>query len=169
MASCARWASCSSIALTISRLSLIHIFGWAQEHINAIVDAWYPGAEGGNAVAKLLFGEYSPAGRLPITFYHSTKDLPDFHDYSMKGRTYRYLTAEPLYPFGYGLSYTSFDYSDLKLSADQISDGASVTVTAKVRNSGSMDGDEVVELYLRDDEASVEVPHFSLCLSLIHI
>ena len=137
--------------------------GWAQENVNAIVDAWYPGAEGGNAVAKLLFGDYSPAGRLPVTFYHSTDELPDFHDYSMKGRTYRYLTAEPLYPFGYGLSYTSFAYSDLKLSADKIANGDPVTVSVKVRNTGKMDGDEVVELYIKDNDASVDVPHFSLC------
>ena len=98
-----------------------------------------------------------------MTFYHSTDELPDFHDYSMKGRTYRYLTAEPLYPFGYGLSYTSFAYSDLKLSADKIANGDPVTVSVKVRNTGKMDGDEVVELYIKDNEASVDVPHFSLC------
>lgn len=137
--------------------------GWADETVNAVVDAWYPGAQGGRAVAELLFGEYSPAGRLPITFYRTTEELPDFHDYSMKGRTYRYLDHEALYPFGYGLSYTSFAYSGLRLDSLRVAAGQPVTATAQVTNIGSMESDEVVQLYIRDDEASVSVPNYSLC------
>ena len=137
--------------------------GWADENIGAIVDAWYPGAQGGRAVAELLFGEYSPAGRLPITFYRTTEELPDFHDYSMKGRTYRYLDHEALYPFGYGLSYTSFAYSGLRLDSSRVAAGEPVTATAEVTNIGDMESDEVVQLYIRDDEASVSVPNYSLC------
>lgn len=137
--------------------------GWAQENVNAIVDVWYPGAQGGTAIADLLFGEYSPAGRLPVTFYRTTEELPDFHDYSMKGRTYRYMETEPLYAFGYGLSYTQFEYSNLKLSSEKIKNGDSVTATVTVKNTGSIDSDEVIELYIRDDDASVRVPHYSLC------
>ena len=89
---------------------------WENDHVNAILNAWYGGQEGGTAVADVLFGDYNPAGRLPITFYKSVDQLPDFQDYSMKGRTYRYMTQTPLYPFGYGLSYTTFDYKNAKLS-----------------------------------------------------
>src|SRR5262249_431664 len=91
--------------------------GWAQEHATSILEAWYPGQEGGTAIADVLFGKYNPGGRLPITFPRALEDLPAFTDYSMKGRTYRYLVKEPLYPFGYGLSYTSFQYRNLALSS----------------------------------------------------
>lgn len=143
---------------------------WADAHVDAILDAWYPGALGGLAVAKALFGEFSPAGRLPITFYRSTDELPDFTDYSMKNRTYRYMQQEALYPFGYGLSYTSFRYSDLCLSSEQIRSGESICATLTVTNTGTQDSDEVVQCYIRDDEASVDVPNFSLCgFRRIHI
>lgn len=136
---------------------------WADEHADAIVDAWYPGAQGGLALAELLFGAYSPAGRLPVTFYRSTEELPDFLDYSMKGRTYRYMEQEALYPFGYGLSYTEFLYSELSLSESEVESGRPVTAEVTVENAGSVDGDEVVQCYLRDNEASVETPRYSLC------
>jgi beta-glucosidase len=124
---------------------------WADEHVPAIVEAWYPGGEGGTAVAALLAGDYSPAGRLPVTFYKSVDQLPPFDDYSMSKRTYRYFAGEPLYPFGYGLSYTTFSYSNGKVSEDRAgaaaaADGA--TVSVDVTNSGGVGGDEVVQVYL---------------------
>ncbi len=131
---------------------------WAEEHVGAIIDAWYPGGEGGAAIADVLFGKVSPAGRLPITFPKSIADVPTFTDYSMKGRTYRYLEKEPLYPFGYGLSYTKFSYSDLELGAPSVEAGQSIEVTALVKNVGSRRSDEVVELYVKDLEASCRVP-----------
>ncbi|MEE0731901.1 MAG: glycoside hydrolase family 3 C-terminal domain-containing protein, partial [Oscillospiraceae bacterium] len=136
---------------------------WAQDHVDAIIDAWYPGSQGGLALAELLFGAYSPAGRLPVTFYRDTADLPDFLDYSMENRTYRYFQGEALYPFGYGLSYTSFAYSDLKLNKEELSAGESLFAEVTVTNTGARDGDEVLECYLRDEEASVSTPKWSLC------
>jgi beta-glucosidase len=118
---------------------------WADAHVPAIVEAWYPGGEGGTAVAQLIAGDYSPAGRLPVTFYRSVNDLPAFEDYSMKGRTYKYFGGEVLYPFGYGLSYTTFAYANPKTVTN--ADG-SVSVSVDVTNSGVRDGDEVVQLYL---------------------
>ena len=116
---------------------------------DAIVQAWYPGQAGGEAVASVLFGEYNPAGRLPITFYKSTKQLPGFEDYSMKGRTYRYMTDEPLFPFGHGLSYTTFAYGDATVSSAAINAEEGCTLTVPVTNTGNRDGDEVVQVYLR--------------------
>jgi beta-glucosidase len=136
--------------------------GWAHDHVSAIVQAWYPGQDGGTAIADVLFGDYNPAGRLPITFPRSIDDVPEFTNYAMRGRTYRYLEREPLYPFGYGLSYTTFEYSDLTLSAPRAKVGESVTVGATVRNAGARAGDEVVELYVKDLEACCAVPHHSL-------
>jgi beta-glucosidase len=121
---------------------------WAKEHANAIVDAWYPGEEGGTAVAETLSGRNNPAGRLPVTFYTGVDQLPPFDDYSMKGRTYRYFAGRPLYPFGYGLSYTTFSYSELKLPADPVQAGQPMQVEATVTNTGKLSGDEVAELYL---------------------
>jgi beta-glucosidase len=135
---------------------------WAQEHAAAIVEAWYPGEEGGAALADVLFGDYNPAGRLPVTFYKSAHQLPPFEDYSMRGRTYRYFTGDPLYPFGYGLSYTKFAYGDLKLSATKIKAGDGLTVSAEVRNAGAREGEEVVQLYVSHVAASVPVPVRSL-------
>ncbi|MEG1543600.1 MAG: glycoside hydrolase family 3 C-terminal domain-containing protein, partial [Tannerellaceae bacterium] len=108
------------------------------------------GQEGGTAIADVLFGDYNPAGRLPITFYKSITQLPDYEDYSMKGRTYRYMTEEPLYPFGYGLSYTTFAYKNAKLSANKIAKDQSVTLTFDLANTGAMDGDEVAQLYIQN-------------------
>jgi len=125
-------------------------FGWAKDNIPAIVEAWYPGQEGGNAVADVLFGNYNPAGRLPVTFYNSVNDLPAFEDYSMEGRTYKYFKGKPLYPFGYGLSYTTFKYSDLKIDKPEISSkDQDVIVSLKLTNAGKLDGDEVVQVYLQ--------------------
>jgi len=111
---------------------------WAAQHIPAIVEAWYPGQAGGAAIADVLFGDYNPAGRLPVTFYKSAADLPPFDDYSMKGRTYRFFTGDPLYPFGHGLSYTTFAYRNLKSTTD---------ISVEVENTGATAGEEVVQLY----------------------
>ncbi|HEV3469469.1 MAG TPA: glycoside hydrolase family 3 C-terminal domain-containing protein [Pyrinomonadaceae bacterium] len=135
---------------------------WADEHVGAIVEAWYPGQEGGTAVADVLFGDYNPSGRLPVTFYKSVAQLPPFEDYRMQGRTYRYFKGDPLYPFGHGLSYTRFEYDNLKLSAGKIRAGEGLTVSADVRNAGGRAGDEVVQLYVSDAAASVPVPLRSL-------
>jgi len=131
---------------------------WASEHLPAIVEAWYPGEEGGTALAEVLFGDYNPAGRLPVTFYKSLSDLPPFEDYRMGGRTYRYFDGEPLFPFGYGLSYTTFAYSRLRLSAATITPTETLTVSLDVQNVGQRAGDEVVQLYVSDVVASVPVP-----------
>ena len=136
---------------------------WADEHADAILDAWYPGAQGGLALAEVLFGAYNPAGRLPVTFYRSTEELPDFADYAMKGRTYRYMEREALYPFGYGISYTTFAYSGLELEKTELSAGEPLKLRVTVKNTGTRSGDEVVQCYIRDEEASVPVPRWSLC------
>jgi beta-glucosidase len=121
---------------------------WADEHVPAVIEAWYPGEAGGTAVASALAGDYSPAGRLPITFYKSVDQLPSFDVYSMANRTYRYFSGVPLYPFGYGLSYTAFHYSNPKVSEPSITADGTVALSAEVTNGGAMDGDEVVQLYL---------------------
>jgi beta-glucosidase len=121
---------------------------WADKHVPAIVEAWYPGGEGGNAVAGLIAGDYSPAGRLPVTFYRGVDGLPAFGDYSMSGRTYRYFKGQVLYPFGHGLSYTTFRYGLPTLSAPSIAAGSQVDVDVEVANTGKRDGDEVVQLYV---------------------
>jgi beta-glucosidase len=121
---------------------------WANQNANAILEAWYPGEEGGAAIAETLAGVNNPAGRLPVTFCKSVDDLPPFEDYSMKGRTYRYSDVQPLYPFGYGLSYSQFAYSNLKLSAANLKAGNSLEVDVDVRNLSQRGGDEVAELYL---------------------
>ncbi|GAA3270497.1 hypothetical protein GCM10020258_44390 [Sphingomonas yabuuchiae] len=118
---------------------------WAKTNADAIIEAWYPGQAGGLAVGHVLSGKTNPAGRLPLTFYRSVEDLPPFGNYAMKGRTYRYFTGTPVYPFGYGLSYTSFAYAPLTVKAG--ADG-SMTVTTEVRNTGRREGDEVAQLYL---------------------
>ena len=131
---------------------------WAQDHVPAIVYAWYPGGEGGSALADVLFGDVSPAGRLPITFPRSMDDVPYFGSYAMKGRTYRYAEKTPLYPFGYGLSYTTFAYSEVVVSSASVRAGDTVTVSATVKNVGKVPSDEVVQLYVKDLEASCVVP-----------
>jgi beta-glucosidase len=130
---------------------------WAAEHVPAIVEAWYPGEAGGAAVADVLFGDYNPAGRLPVTFYQSADQLPPFTDYRMQGRTYRYFTGKPLYPFGYGLSYTKFAYGSLRLKR-RATTSENVFVSVEVRNAGRRAGDEVVQLYVTDAIASAPVP-----------
>ncbi|MFA9392941.1 MAG: glycoside hydrolase family 3 C-terminal domain-containing protein [Prolixibacteraceae bacterium] len=131
-------------------------FDGLEKELPAILMGWYPGQRGGDAVADVLFGDYNPAGRLPVTFYHSTDDLADFKNYNMqagKGFTYRYFNGEPLYSFGHGLSYTNFEYSDLQLDKTTICDLDSIIVSVKVKNAGKLDGEEVVQLYVRDVES----------------
>ena len=140
-----------------------------QKNIKAVVEAWYPGEEGGTAIAEVLFGKYNPAGRLPVTFYKSTEDLPDFRDYRMENRTYRYFKGEPLFPFGFGLSYTKFTYSKLKFKKN-IASGEPLTVSVEVKNSGTMDGDEVVQVYVTVPPAVDGVPLRSLVgMKRIHL
>jgi beta-glucosidase len=146
------------ILISGSALSL----NWADEHVRAIVQAWYPGQAGGRALADVLFGDYSPAGRLPITFPRSLEDVPEFTDYRMKGRTYRYLEREPLYPFGYGLSYTRFAYSNIQVSKTRVGFQDTVEISAEVENVGECSGDEVVQLYLGCLDAPFVVPHHEL-------
>ncbi|AXC13306.1 Beta-glucosidase [Acidisarcina polymorpha] len=122
--------------------------GWAKDHVNAILDAWYPGEEGGTAVAETLSGKNNPAGRLPVTFYTGVDQLPPFEDYAMKGRTYRYFDGTPLYPFGYGLSYTTFSYSGLALPTSAVAAGEPMNAEVTVTNTGKVAGDEVAQLYL---------------------
>lgn len=136
----------------------------AEQRAAAVIQAWYPGEEGGSALAEVLFGDVSPAGRLPVTFPRSLEDLPPFEDYALRGRTYRYLNAPPLYPFGFGLSYTTFGYSELRLSAGEAlaSPALRVEVSVRVTNTGGRASDEVAQLYVRDLEASSVVPHHEL-------
>jgi beta-glucosidase len=134
---------------------------WAAEHVPAIVEAWYPGQAGGTALADVLFGDHNPAGRLPVTFYASADDLPPFDDYDMEGRTYRYFRGAPVFPFGHGLSYTTFAYGALALPA-RVRAGEEVRVSVEVRNSGTRTGEEVVQLYLTHAQASGPVPIRSL-------
>ena len=131
---------------------------WAAANVAAIVEAWYPGQEGGNAIADVLFGDYNPSGRLPVTFVRSLEQLPPFEEYAMAGRTYRFMGDDPLFRFGYGLSYTRFGYSNLVLDPPVVDREEAVTVTVDVSNIGERDGDEVVQLYVTDVEASVPVP-----------
>jgi beta-glucosidase len=156
-----------SVAATGKPLVVVMLNGsalavnWAEQHANAILEAWYPGEAGGTAIAETLDGKNNPAGRLPVTFYKSIEQIPSFEDYSMKGRTYRYFHGDPLYAFGYGLSYTKFAYSNLKLSTASVNAGDDLTVEADVRNSGQRAGDEVVELYLTPPQNG-QVPIHSL-------
>jgi beta-glucosidase len=132
---------------------------WADEYIPAILEAWYPGQAGGTAIADVLFGDYNPAGRLPVTFYRSVDQLPPFEDYDMaQGRTYRYFGGDPLYAFGHGLSYTRFAYRDLRVTPAQVQAGQPVQAHVSVTNVGARAGDEVVQIYLRDLEASAPHP-----------
>jgi len=129
-----------------------------HELADAILFAWYPGEQGGNAVADVIFGDESPTGRLPVTFPKSTDQLPPYDEYSMTGRTYRYMAQEPLYPFGFGLNYTRFEYGNMRLSTTKIRQGDSLRARVTLRNVGEYFGEEVVQLYLTDLEASVETP-----------
>jgi len=127
---------------------------WANEHANAILDAWYSGEEGGTAIAQTLAGVNNPAGRLPVTFYKGVEQLPEFEDYSMKNRTYRYFSGQPLYAFGYGLSYSKFTYSNLNLSPRELGAGDALSVDVDIRNTSDRAGDEVAELYLHFPESA---------------
>lgn len=133
---------------------------WAADNVPAILTAGYPGQQGGSAIADVLFGDYNPAGRLPVTYYKSVDQLPAFENYDMKGRTYRYFTDEPLYPFGFGLSFTQFDYQNLQITPNTGTN--SVHISVDVINSGKLDGDEVVQVYLTDEKASTVRPIRSL-------
>ena len=135
---------------------------WAQEHVPAILEAWYPGQAGGTAIAQVLFGAYNPGGRLPVTFYRDVADLPPFEDYRMAGRTYRFFEGVPLYPFGYGLSYTTFRYDRLRVSRDTLRGDDSLTVAVDVTNTGARGGDEVVQLYVRYPHSAVPRPRRDL-------
>jgi beta-glucosidase len=135
---------------------------WANEHIPAILEAWYPGQAGGTAVAEALLGLTNPGGRLPVTFYSSTSDLPAFDNYSMENRTYRYFTGQPLYPFGFGLSYTTFTYRNLQIVPAKVKPGDPVSIQVEVENTGQHVGDEVVQLYLKEVQASLPVPLLQL-------
>jgi beta-glucosidase len=130
---------------------------WESQNVPAIVNAWYGGQSAGTAIADVLFGDYNPAGRLPVTFYKSDNDLPSFTDYSMNNRTYRYFKGEPLYGFGYGLSYSSFTYDQLKLAATAVK-GKAVPVSVRIRNSGKRDGEEVVQLYVSSQDKNIQAP-----------
>ncbi len=135
---------------------------WADAHLAAVLQAWYPG-EAGEAVADVLFGDYNPAGRLPLTFYRATEDLPDFENYDMRGRTYRYFQGDALYPFGFGLSYTTFDYAAPMISTDLLRVGDVLRVRVTVTNSGRLAGDEVTQLYIRRlDADGLRYPRFAL-------
>lgn len=135
---------------------------FAQEHCNGILMAWYPGARGGKAVADILFGNVSPSGKLPVTFYKDLDALPEFTDYSMKNRTYRYLEAEPLYPFGYGLSYGDVQVKEAKVDG-QVTAESDIRVLVSLKNQGQADTDEVVQVYIKDLESDLAVPNYSLC------
>ncbi len=134
----------------------------AHENANAVIDAWYPGEAGGKAFAQLVFGDYSPSGRLPVTFYKTSEELPDFSDYSMQGRTYRYMENEPLYPFGYGLSYTTFRYSALNADASPVNEKTIINLNFVLANSGSFDGYEKVQVYVSPLHPSARTPRWQL-------
>ena len=136
---------------------------WEDEHLPAILQAWYPGQEGGRAVAEALFGDVNPSGHLTVTFYRATADLPAFTDYAMSNRTYRYFTGKPLYAFGHGLSYTKFDFQNGALGSNRIAANDTAKVTFTLKNSGALDGDEVAQVYFRHVNSSVPQPKLALC------
>ncbi len=155
------WRTGKPVILVLLSGSALAV-NWGDEHVQAIVQAWYPGAEGGKAVASLLFGEFSPSGRLPVTFYRTSEELPDFCDYSMKNRIYRYMENEALYPFGYGLSYSKFEYGEMWIDRNRLNTGEEFNCRVTVKNTGKYETDEIVQLYLEDAGASVEVPKWQL-------
>ncbi len=136
---------------------------WTAENLPAILQAWYPGEEGGRAVGEVLFGNVNPAGRLPVTFYQSTGDLPPFDDYSMSNRTYRYFTGQPLFAFGHGLSYTRFEYRDARLGATNVSASDTLKLVFNLKNTGALDGDEVAQVYFRHMNSAVPQAKLALC------
>ena len=136
---------------------------WESEHLPAIVQAWYPGEQGGRAVGEVLFGDVNPAGRLPVTFYRATTDLPPFDDYSMSNRTYRYFSGKPVFAFGHGLSYTQFKYKKAGLDASSFTAKATMKLTFTLKNAGKYDGDEVAQVYFRHNHSAVSQPKEALC------
>ena len=148
---------------------------WAAENLPAIVQAWYPGEQGGRAVAEVLFGDANPAGRLPVTFYRSTEDLPAFENYAMSNRTYRYFGGTPLFAFGHGLSYTKFDYRDVSIAKSEYTEpefraGDTVKISFTLKNSGAREGDEVAQVYFRHVNSSMPQPKLALCgFARIHL
>ena len=130
---------------------------WEDKNLPAILNTWYGGQSAGTAIADVLFGDYNPAGRLPITFYKSDNDLPAFNSYSMTNRTYRYFEGEALYPFGYGLSYTTFKYDELKLPLS-IAKTKNIKVSVNVTNTGKVNGEEVVQLYVTHQNKKIKIP-----------
>ncbi len=146
--------NCSGSAIALS---------WEDEHLPAILQAWYPGESGGQAVAEVLFGKVNPSGHLPVTFYRATADLPAFTNYAMADRTYRYFEGKPLYAFGHGLSYTKFDYANGRLDSQKIAPDGTVKVSFTIKNSGKSDGDDVAQVYYRHVNSKVPQPKFSLC------
>jgi beta-glucosidase len=141
---------------------------WAEQNAAAILEAWYPGEEGGTAIAETLAGDNNPAGRLPLTFYTSLSQLPAFEDYAMRNRTYRYFTGQPLFTFGYGLSYTTFAYSRLKVPA-AINAGDPITIEAELKNTGSRAGGEVAELYLTQPRGDETPNHILAGFERVHL
>jgi beta-glucosidase len=139
---------------------------WADKHIPAILEAWYPGEFGGQAIAEVIFGDINPSGKLPVTFYRSVNDLPSFSEYSMKNRTYKYFTGPVLYPFGHGLSYTSFEYTELQFGVGvgvaEISEPADIQISVNVRNTGTREGMETVQLYVSVEGATYPAPKIAL-------
>ena len=149
------------IIMVITTGSALSI-NYAKETIPVILNMWYGGEEGGNAIADVLFGDYNPSGRLPITLYKSIDDLPKFEDYNMDNRTYRYLKDKPLYPFGFGLSYTTFEYSDLVFSNSKIKTGDQLEIKFKIKNMGQFRGQEVAQLYISIQKESLLLPKIEL-------
>ncbi|WP_026504740.1 glycoside hydrolase family 3 C-terminal domain-containing protein [Butyrivibrio sp. NC3005] len=143
------YASGKPVILVLMTGSAMSV-NWADDHVAAILQAWYPGAQGGKAIAEILFGDKNPEGKLPVTFYRSAEELPEFTDYSMEGRTYRYMRNEALYPFGFGLSYTNFDIS-AKLSSDHVGEDG-IDIAVSVKNTGKMDGAEAVQIYVKRED-----------------
>lgn len=123
--------------------------------MDAIIQGWYPGARGGAAIADILFGEANPEGKLPVTFYRTTEELPEFENYSMKGRTYRYMKQEALYPFGYGLSYTEYTYQNIRFLEQRPKTSDGVTIGVSVKNTGKMDGIETVQVYVKAEHSDM--------------
>jgi len=155
------FVNCSGSAVTMP---------WAAEHLPAILQAWYPGEQGGRAVAEVLFGDANPAGRLPVTFYRSTDDLPPFEDYSMSNRTYRYFNGQPQFAFGRGFSYTRFDYSNAALAATNVTVDSTLKLTFQIANTGSRDGDEVAQVYFRHIKSALPQAKLALCsFARVHI
>jgi beta-glucosidase len=136
---------------------------WEATNLPAILQAWYPGEQGGRAVADVLFGDVNPAGRLPVTFYRSTADLPAFDDYSMSNRTYRYFNGQPDFAFGHGLSYTKFGYNDLKLNGTNFTAKDTIKLTFSLLNAGGWDGDEVAQVYFRHVNSARPQAKLALC------